>query len=79
MSTATRTCAYARVASASGATCSSVGLQGSGRALLGHSIERPGGLTVMRRHWAPLACPGVADGVRRLRVAVVAPEMTGKL
>ena len=73
MSTATRTCAYARVASASGATCSSVGLQGSGRALLGHSIKRPGDLTVIRGRRATLADARGTDVIRRLRVVVVTP------
>ena len=40
-STATRTCAYAREARASGATRSSVGLHRRGRALLGHRVKRP--------------------------------------
>ena len=69
-----RTCAYTRVASASGTTCSSVGLHRGGRAVLGQSIKRPGDLTVVRGRWAPLACPRVTDAVRRLRVAVVAPD-----
>ena len=52
-----------------------VGLHRGGRALLRHSIKRPcGNLTVIRGHWAPLACPGVADAVRRLGVVVVTPE-----
>ena len=75
-STATRTCAYAREARASGATRSSVGLPRRGRALLGHRVKRPGDLTVMRGHWAPLACPRIADVVRRLRVTVVAPGVS---
>ena len=58
----------------SGVTRRPVRLQCWGRALLGHRVKRPGGLTVMRRHWAPLACPRITDAVRRLRVAVVAPE-----
>ena len=58
----------------------SVGLHRRGCALLGHSIKRPGSdLTVVRGHWAPLACHRVADVVRRLRVVVVAPEMFMKL
>ena len=62
-STATRTCAYAREARASGATRSSVGHNRRGRALLRHSIERPGDLTVIRGHRAPLAYPRVTDVV----------------
>ena len=73
-STPTRTCAYTREARASGAARSSVGRRHRGRALLGHSIERPSDLTVMRGHWAPLACPRGTDIVRRRRVVVVAPE-----
>ena len=75
-STATRTsCAYAREARASGTTRRPVGLHRGGRALLGHSIKRPrSDLTVIRGQWAPLAYPGVADVVRRLRVEVVATE-----
>ena len=76
-STATRTCACAREARASGTTRSSVGLHRRGRALLGHRIKRPGGdLTVIRGHWAPLAYSRVTDVVRRLRVAVVAPGVS---
>ena len=52
-----------------------VGLHRGCRALLGQWVKRPGGgYAVIRRHWAPLACPGVADAVRRLGVVVVTPE-----
>ena len=77
-STATRTCAYARVAGASGTTRSSVGLDRRGRAVLGHRVKRPGDLTLVRvtsrEHWASLTGSRITDVVRRLRVAVVAPE-----
>ena len=69
-----RTCAYTRVASASGTTTRRpVGLRRGGRALLGHRVKRPRNDTVIGR--ACLAGPRVADTVRRLRVAVVAPEI----
>ena len=73
-SSATRTCAYAREARASGTTRRPVGRRCRGRALLGHRVKRPGDLTVVRGRWAPLACPRVTDVVRRLRIAIVAPE-----
>ena len=78
-STATRTCAYAREARASGATRSSVGHNRRGRALLGHRVKRPGTFTDIRGHWAPLACPRDTDVIRRLHVEVVAPESFVKL
>ena len=53
-----------------------VDLQRRARALLGQRVERSGGhLTVIRGHWTPLAGPRVTDVVRRLRIAVVAPDM----
>ena len=73
-STATRTCAYARVASSTGTTCSPVGLRRRGRALLDERIERPGVYTVIRCHWTPLAGRRVTDVVRRLCVVVVTPD-----
>ena len=76
---AARTYAYARVASAAGTARSSVGLRRRGRAALGQRIEGPSDLTVIRGHWAPLACPRGTDFARRLPIVVVAPEIFVKL
>ena len=51
-----------------------VGLCRRGRALLCHSVERAGNITVIRGHWTPLTYPRITDVIRRLRVGVVAPE-----
>ena len=74
-SKATRTCAYARVAHASGTTRSSVGLYWRGRADLGQRVQGPGGDTVIRGHCASLACSRDTDVVYRRRIAVITPEM----
>ena len=78
-STATRTCAYAREARASGTTRSSVGHRRRGRALLGHNIKRPGGLTAVCGHWAPLAHSRDTDAIGRRCIAVVTPESAAKV
>ena len=78
-STATRTCAYAREARASGTTRSSVGHRRRGRALLGHNIKRPGGLTAVCGRWASPAGPRDTDAIGRRRIAVVTPESFAKV